>query len=282
MINPLKLLKNGILTENPTFVLVLGLCPTLAVTSSAVNGLGMGLAATAVLMGSNIAVSAIRKFIPDEIRIPAFIVVIAGFVTVVQLLISAYAPALNKSLGIFIPLIVVNCIILARAEAFAFKNGVIASLFDGIGMGLGFTLALVVIGSIRELIGNGTVFGATILSSSFYQPALLAILAPGGFITLGILMGLFRNRQIKKEEREKGGAPSSYDGWEQLSACSGCALKNIWSSAPKRRRPPFLPRKRRLVNNVASGSIHQRNIRKQHTAREVPRLLPLPRRLKPA
>ncbi|MCC8177821.1 MAG: electron transport complex subunit E [Cloacibacillus sp.] len=227
MINPLKLLKNGILTENPTFVLVLGLCPTLAVTSSAVNGLGMGLAATAVLMGSNIAVSAIRKFIPDEIRIPAFIVVIAGFVTVVQLLISAYAPALNKSLGIFIPLIVVNCIILARAEAFAFKNGVIASLFDGIGMGLGFPLALVLIGSIRELIGNGTVFGATILSSSFYQPALLAILAPGGFITFGILMGLFRNRQIKKEERENGGAISSYDGWEQLSACSGCALKNI-------------------------------------------------------
>ena len=227
MINPLKLLKNGILTENPTFVLVLGMCPTLAVTSSAKDGFAMGLAATAVLMGSNIAVSAIRKFIPDEIRIPAFIVVIAGFVTVVQLLISAYAPALNKSLGILIPLIVVNCIILARAEAFAFKNGVIESLFDGIGMGLGFTLALSVIGAIRELIGNGTVFGATILSPAFYQPALLAILAPGGFITLGILMALFRNRQIKKEEAAKGGAPSSFDGWEQLDACGGCALKNI-------------------------------------------------------
>ena len=130
MMNPLKLLKNGIFTENPTFVLVLGLCPTLAVTSSAINGIGMGLAATAVLMGSNVAISAIRRIIPDEIRIPAFIVVIAGFVTVVQLLISAYAPSLDKSLGIFIPLIVVNCIILARAEAFAFKSGVIDSLFD--------------------------------------------------------------------------------------------------------------------------------------------------------
>ena len=226
MINPLKLLKNGILTENPTFVLVLGLCPTLAVTSSASNGVGMGLAATAVLMGSNVAVSAIRKFIPDEIRIPAFIVVIAGFVTVVQLLISAYAPALNKSLGIFIPLIVVNCIILARAEAFAFKNGVIASLFDGIGMGLGFTLALTIIGSIRELLGNGTVFGFTVLPPTFYEPALIAILAPGGFITLGILMGLFRNYQMKKPAA-KGEAVTAYDGWQKLDACGGCALKNI-------------------------------------------------------
>ncbi|NLX85128.1 MAG: electron transport complex subunit RsxE, partial [Synergistaceae bacterium] len=134
MMSPLKLLKNGMVIENPTFVLVLGLCPTLAVTTNAINGFGMGLAATAVLMGSNVMISMIRKFIPDEIRIPAFIVVIAGFVTIAQLLISGYAPALDKSLGIFIPLIVVNCIILARAEAFAFKNGVIDSLFDGMGM----------------------------------------------------------------------------------------------------------------------------------------------------
>lgn len=231
MINPLKIIKNGILTENPTFVLVLGMCPTLAVTSSASNGLGMGLAATAVLMGSNIAISAIRKFIPDEIRIPAFIVVIAGFVTVVQLLISAYTPELNKSLGIFIPLIVVNCIILARAEAFAFKNGIAASMFDGIGMGLGFTCALILIGAIRELIGNGTIFGATILPASFYQPALLAILAPGGFITLGILMALFRRRQLKKEEKENPLAVS--DGWQQLDACGGCALKNICGGGSK-------------------------------------------------
>ena len=182
MMNPLKLLKNGILTENPTFDLVLGLCPTLAVTSSAINGIGMGLAATAVLMGSNLAISAIRRIIPDEIRIPAFIVVIAGFVTVVQLLISAYAPALDRALGIFIPLIVVNCIILARAEAFAFKNGVIESLFDGMGMGLGFTGALTLIGSIRELLGNGSIFNINVLPA-VYQPALLVILAPGGFIT---------------------------------------------------------------------------------------------------
>ncbi|MDO5116710.1 MAG: electron transport complex subunit E [Synergistaceae bacterium] len=225
MINPLKIIKNGIVTENPTFVLVLGMCPTLAVTSSAINGLGMGLAATAVLIGSNVAVALLRKFIPDEIRIPAFIVVIAGFVTVVQLLISAYTPELNKSLGIFIPLIVVNCIILARAEAFAFKNGVAASAFDGIGMGLGFTAALILIGAIRELIGNGTIFGATILSPAFYQPALLAILAPGGFITLGILMALFRKRQIRKEEEANPNA--KFDGWQQLDACGGCALKNI-------------------------------------------------------
>lgn len=225
MQNPLKLIKNGIITENPTFGLVLGMCPTLAVTSSAENGFGMGLAATAVLMGSNVAVSAIRKFIPDEIRIPAFIVVIAGFVTVVQLLISAYAPALDKSLGIFIPLIVVNCIILARAEAFAFKNGVADSLFDGIGMGLGFTLALTVIGAIREILGNGTVFGMTVLSPSFYQPALLVILAPGGFITLGILMGLFRNYRMKKTA--DAAVSQEFDGWKELDACGGCALKSL-------------------------------------------------------
>ena len=223
MMSPLRLLKNGILTENPTFVLVLGLCPTLAVTSSASNGFGMGLAATAVLMGSNVMISMIRKFIPDEIRMPAFIVVIAGFVTIIQLLISAYAPALDKSLGIFIPLIVVNCIILARAEAFAFKNGVIESLFDGIGMGLGFTFALTFIGSIRELLGNGTVFNFSLIPA-FYQPALLVILAPGGFITLGILIALFRNLQLRKEEASAGFKPD-FDGWKKLDACEGCALK---------------------------------------------------------
>ena len=226
MINPLKIIKNGILTENPTFVLVLGMCPTIAVTTSAINGLGMGLAATAVLMGSNMAISAIRKCIPDEIRIPAFIVVIAGFVTVVQLLISAYAPALNKSLGIFIPLIVVNCIILARAEAYAYKNGVIASMFDGVGMGLGFTAALILIGSIREALGNGTVFGVTVLPPEIYAPALLVILAPGGFITLGILMAFIRHLKMRKEEKATG-VQSTYDGWQELDACGGCALKGI-------------------------------------------------------
>ena len=231
MMSPLRLLKNGILTENPTFVLLLGLCPTLAVTTSASNGFGMGLAAMAVLMGSNVMISMIRKFIPDEIRIPAFIVVIAGFVTLTQLLISAYAPALDKSLGIFIPLIVVNCIILARAEAFAFKNGVIDSLFDGIGMGLGFTLALTFIGGIRELLGNGTIFSIS-LAPSFYQPALLVILAPGGFITLGILIALFRDMQLRKEEESAGFKPD-FDGWQKLDACEGCALKKYCGgSAP--------------------------------------------------
>ena len=223
MMSPLRLLKNGILTENPTFVLVLGLCPTLAVTTNATNGFGMGLAATAVLMGSNVMISMLRKFIPDEIRIPAFIVVIAGFVTIIQLLISGYAPALDKALGIFIPLIVVNCIILARAEAFAFKNGVIDSLFDGVGMGLGFTLALTFIGSIRELLGNGTIFNFNLLPS-IYQPALLVVLAPGGFITLGILIALFRKMQLRKEEESTGFKPD-LDGWERLDACEGCGLK---------------------------------------------------------
>lgn len=225
MMNPLTLIKNGLIKENPSFVLLLGICPTLAVTSSASDGFGMGLAATAVLMGSNVVISAIRKFIPDEIRIPAFIVVIAGFVTVVQLLIAAYAPALDKSLGIFIPLIVVNCIILARAEAFAFKNSVIDSLFDGVGMGLGFTLALTIMGSIRELFGNGSVFNHAILPPAI-EPALLMILAPGGFITFGILVALFRAYQIRKEEQATGSI-STYDGWEKLGACEGCSLKSL-------------------------------------------------------
>ena len=197
MINPLKIIKNGILTENPTFVLVLGMCPTIAVTTSAINGLGMGLAATAVLMGSNMAISAIRKCIPDEIRIPAFIVVIAGFVTVVQLLISAYAPALNKSLGIFIPLIVVNCIIFGRAEAFAFKNKPLASAVDGLGMGLGFTLAITLISSIRELFGVGTVFGVQIMPEG-YLPMDILVKPAGGFIVLGLTLALMNKLLPKK------------------------------------------------------------------------------------
>ena len=284
MANPLKLIKNGILTENPTFVLVLGMCPTIAVTTSVVNAIGMGLAATAVLMGSNVAVAALRKFIPDEIRIPAFIVVIAGFVTVVQLLIAGYAPALDKALGIFIPLIVVNCIILARAEAFAFKNGVVASLFDGSGMGLGFTCALVLIGAIRELIGNGTILGHTILSSSFYQPALLTILAPGGFITLGILMALFRNRQMKKEEKENG-ALSAFDGTSSTPAAAARLRGSAAAGAPipsaRNRRKKTKPQQGRLVNNVAPGSLYQFGPGKQHPARAFSRLLPFSRGIQP-
>lgn len=225
MRNPLRLLRNGILTENPVFVFALGLCPTLATTTSAANGFGMGIAATLVLMGSNVAISAIRKVIPDEIRIPAYIVVIAGFVTVTQLLISAYAPALDKSLGIFIPLIVVNCIILARAEAFASKSGLTDSLFDGIGMGLGFTFALTFIGAVRELLGNGTIFTYQIMPIS-YQPALLVILAPGGYITLGILIALFRQMQMRKEEVVTG-ITSTYDGWEDLGGCECCGSNAV-------------------------------------------------------
>jgi len=224
--NPLKIIKNGIVNENPTLVQCIGLCPTLAVSTSASNGIGMGIAATAVLVGSNIAVAAIRKFVPEEIRIPIFIVVIAGFVTVVQLLISGFAPELDKSLGIFIPLIVVNCIILARAEAFAFKNGVVDSFFDGIGMGLGFTIALTAIGIVREFLGNGTVFDVTLAPAGF-QPALLVILAPGGFITLGIFMGVFRGYQDWRAAREGRASPAHSSG------CDHCAMAEACGAAAK-------------------------------------------------
>ena len=192
---------NGIIPENPTFRLVLGTCPTLAVTTSALNGLGMGAAATFVLVCSNIAISLLRKFIPDQVRIPAFIVVICTFVTMVQLLMKAFLPALDESLGIFIPLIVVNCIILARAEAFASKNGPVLSAADGLGMGIGFPLALTLMGAIRELIGNGSVFGFNLLGGS-YEPMLLIVLASGGFLTFGLLLGVF-NLIVKKIEKNR-------------------------------------------------------------------------------
>jgi len=180
---------NGIINENPIFRLVLGVCPTLASTTSATNGLGMGLAATFVLLGSNIVISLLRKFIPDKVRIPAFIVVISTFVTIVQMFIQAFVPFLYEALGLFIPLIVVNCIILARAEAFASKNTVLLSAADGLGMGLGFTAALILIGSVRELLGNGTLFGNNVLGNSF-EPMLLAVMAPGGFIIFGLILGI--------------------------------------------------------------------------------------------
>ena len=185
-----KIFLNGVITENPTFRLVLGTCPTMAVTTSALNGLGMGAAATFVLIGSNTVISLLRKFIPDRVRIPAFIVVICTFVTMIQLIMQAYLPSLYAALGIFIPLIVVNCIILARAEAFASKNPVLDSAVDGLGMGVGFTLALTLIGAVRELLGNGSIFGLDILGSS-YQPMLLAVLASGGFLTFGLMLGVF-------------------------------------------------------------------------------------------
>ncbi|NTW71896.1 MAG: electron transport complex subunit E [Eubacteriaceae bacterium] len=184
-----KNLFNGIIPENPTFRLVLGTCPTLAVTTAAINGVGMGLSTTLVLIGSNVVISALRKVIPDKIRIPAFVVIIASFVTIVGMLMKAYTPDLDKALGIYIPLIVVNCIILARAEAFAFTNTVADSFADGLGMGLGFTLALTVMGSVRELLGAGSIFGTVILGGGF-EPALMMILPPGAFLAYGLLMGL--------------------------------------------------------------------------------------------
>lgn len=184
----LQLITKGILKENPTFVLILGMCPTLGVTSSAINGMGMGVATMAVLIMSNMVIAMIKNLIPDKVRIPAFIVVIASFVTIIEMLMKAYVPALYASLGVFIPLIVVNCIILGRAEAFASKNGVIDSALDGIGIGLGFTLSLTVIGMVREALGAGSIFGYNFASDVM---PLLFILAPGGFIVLGYLMVLF-------------------------------------------------------------------------------------------
>ncbi|MDW7661972.1 MAG: electron transport complex subunit E [Bacillota bacterium] len=195
----IKNFTNGLIKENPIFVQLLGMCPTLAVTTSAVNGIGMGLATTAVLISSNVVISILRKFIPAKVRIPAFVVIIASFVTIVGMLMEAFTPALFTALGLFIPLIVVNCIILARAESFASKNGVVASLMDGAGMGLGFTLALFVLGSVRELFGNGTIFDISLLGAN-YKPALIMILPPGAFLALGILLALYNVVQIKSSK----------------------------------------------------------------------------------
>lgn len=230
MRNPLSIVLNGIFKENPTFGLVLGMCPTIAVTTSAANGVSMGLAAMFVLIGSNVAISALRRVIPDEIRIPSFIVVIAGFVTVLQLVIAAWFPALDAKLGIFIPLIVVNCIILARAEAFASKNGILDSAADGVGMGLGFTAALVLIGGVREIIGAGTFFGLNV-TGGLYEPALLVILAPGGFITLGVLMAAIRALRLRREAKTAPAAAAVYDGWNDLGACAGCAMAPVCRKA---------------------------------------------------
>ena len=200
--NFVKVLKNGIISENPVFVQVLGMCPTLAVSTSAINGVGMGLATTAVLMGSNVAIAALKKVIPDKIRIPAFVVVIASFVTIVGLLLKAYVPVLDQSLGIYIPLIVVNCIILARAEAFASKNSVVMSAADGVGMGFGFTAALTLLGAIREVLGNGTIFGLALFPESF-QPALIMILPPGGFLMLGLVLAFLNWTRMRKVKEER-------------------------------------------------------------------------------
>jgi len=187
----------GIVKENPTFVLVLGLCPTLAVSISVINGIGMGIAAAFVLLGSNIIISLLRNFIPDRIRIPCFIVVIATFVTITELVMKAYSPALNRALGIYVPLIVVNCIVLGRAEAYAQKQTVMNSLFDGLGMGVGFTWALILISGIRELLGSGKILGYTVVQG--FNPALVLVMPSGALLVIGLLLGFFnvlKNKRI--------------------------------------------------------------------------------------
>ncbi len=192
-----KEFTKGLFKENPIFVLLLGMCPTLGVTSSAINGLGMGLATTAVLICSNVAIASIKNLIPDKVRIPSFIVVIASFVTIIELVMKGYLPDLYAQLGLYIPLIVVNCIILGRAEAFASKNGIIPSIFDGAGMGLGFTLALVILGGVREILGAGSFFGLNLFGENA-NTMLLFIMPPGAFITLGFLIAFINKMKMKK------------------------------------------------------------------------------------
>lgn len=198
----LKTFLNGLIHENPTFVLMLGMCPTLAVTTGVINGIGMGLSTMVVLICSNIVISLLRKFIPAKIRIASYIVIVAGFVTIVEMLLKAYLPSLSESLGIYIPLIVVNCIILGRAEAFASKNGVLLSAFDGLGMGLGFTAALTLIAAVREVLGAGTFAGIPIFGESF-SPMSIMILPPGAFLTLGILLALINGISKKISAKTK-------------------------------------------------------------------------------
>jgi len=193
--------KKGIMVDNPTFALVLGLCPTLAVSTSVVNAIGMGAAATFVLLGSNIIISSLRNFIPDKIRIPCYIVIIATFVTINELVMKAYFPVLNKALGIFVPLIVVNCIVLGRAEAYACKNGVVYSIADALGMGVGFTIALSIIASIREVLGNGTFFGLPVIKN--FEPVVMMVLAPGALLTIGLLIGAINWYHIRQKTNKE-------------------------------------------------------------------------------
>nr|WP_325222797.1 electron transport complex subunit E [uncultured Oscillibacter sp.] len=206
---------NGVLKENPALVLMLGMCPTLAVTTSAANGFGMGLSTMAVLIVSNLIISLLRKSIPDEVRLPAYIVIVASLVTVVELLTQAYLPDLYKALGIYIPLIVVNCIILGRAEAFASRNKPLPSLFDGVGMGLGFTAALVVIGLVREFLGAGTAFGLQILSPEVFTPLGIFVRAPGAFLVLAIVVAVMNGANVMTRANE---VVNGCDG-----CCAGCA-----------------------------------------------------------
>lgn len=213
---PAERLYNGIIGENPTFSLMLGMCPTLAVTTSGINGIGMGLTTTVILTMSNMLISMLRKVIPDKVRMPAFIVVVASFVTIVQFLLQGFLPSLNAALGIYIPLIVVNCIILGRAESYASKNKVIPSIFDGIGMGLGFTLSITLLGLLREFLGAGTLFNVDILGKVGYEPITIFILAPGAFLVLAF-MAAFQNKF------NLGAAKRGIDPSNSVSCGAGCA-----------------------------------------------------------
>ena len=205
----LERVRNGVITENPIFIMMLGMCPTLAVTTSAINGIGMGASTLVVLMLSNWIISMVRNLIPNQVRLPAYIVIVASLVTVVQLLMKAYLPSLYDALGIYIPLIVVNCIILGRAEAFASKNPPVLSIFDGLGMGLGFTLALGLIGLLRELFGNGTAFGVRVMPA-FYQPIGILVKAPGAFLVLMLIIAVMNALHINNKANEK------------VEGCDGC------------------------------------------------------------
>ena len=222
-------LKNGIITENPIFVLMLGMCPTLAVTTSAINGIGMGLSTTVVLVMSNMLISMLRKIIPDSVRMPAFIVVVASFVTIVQFLMEGFTPSLYDSLGIYIPLIVVNCIILGRAESYASKNPILPSIFDGLGMGLGFTVGLVAIGLVREILGSGKAFGAQIIpvadaatGAAGYTPITIFILAPGAFLVLAGLAAIQNKVKINMAKKGKDVSKIQSGCGSNCATCGGC------------------------------------------------------------
>ena len=223
-------LYNGLIKENPTFVLMLGMCPTLAVTTSAINGLGMGLSTTVVLVMSNMLISMLRNIIPDSVRVPSFIVVVASFVTIVQFLMEGFVPDLYASLGIYIPLIVVNCIILGRAESYASKNPVLPSIFDGLGMGLGFTVGLVAIGLVREILGAGAVFGVQVLpladsatGTAGYTPITIFILAPGAFLVLAFLAAIQNKVKINLTKKGKDASKIQSGCGSDCATCGGCA-----------------------------------------------------------
>lgn len=237
-------LSNGIFKENPSFVLMLGMCPTLAVTTSAINGLGMGLSTTVVLTLSNLIISLLRNIIPDRVRVPAFIVVVASFVTMVQFLVQGFVPSLYSALGVFIPLIVVNCIILGRAESYASKNPVLPSIFDGLGMGFGFTLSLTVIGLVREILGNGSAFGAQILpladpsvGKMGYTPISIFVLAPGAFFILALLVAVMYI--VRKKLEAKGRPLAPIQGCLSDEGCAGCTFSaGCAGKAPVQKEEP--------------------------------------------